>query len=311
MLLTLLVALLSVILVEKKNSSSSSSSPSRPAPWEGEHGGPWGYDQAITPPDGGEFDVEKFDRIKDRILERGISRASSLEMSYTPQHQALMWLARDDPRKLDVPPGDDMGDAVSGTDVDAERSLFQRYALAVLWYQTTNLDVVQMSSTGSDVVDPFDVPYNPMDLTREDIRWNRDEYWMSGRGLCLWHGVTCHPRRHPGSESDEMYVPDMATGGSGSSSGRYDGDFYVSALNLTANNVYGVVPREVYTAFYRLKTLDLSRNALEGTIAREVGSLLELEGLLLPPRRLMLLLLLLSRSCASLGRKTTNHVRVR
>ena len=295
MLLTLLIVLLAVVSEEKGNSppssSSPSSSPSRPSPWEGGGGGgggddPWGYD---PPPDdggGGGPDAERFERIKDRILERGISAASSLELSYTPQRRALSWLVRDDPRRLDVPRGDggSGGATMSGADVDAERSVFQRYALAVLWYQTTDLGAVQMSATGRDVVDPFDVPYNPMDLTRDDIRWTDDENWMSGRGLCLWRGVTCHPGRRPGSDPGEMYVPEMATGGhdgggtGGAGAGRYDGDFYVRSLNLTGNNVYGVVPREVYTAFDKLISLDLSRNALEGTIGREVGSLLELEG---------------------------------
>jgi hypothetical protein len=65
---------------------------------------------------------------------------------------------------------------------------------------------------------------------------------MSGRGLCLWHGITCHPGWHANSDPDEMYVPDMTmpSGGEGDeTTGRYDGDFYLSVLNLTNNNLYG------------------------------------------------------------------------
>jgi hypothetical protein len=65
---------------------------------------------------------------------------------------------------------------------------------------------------------------------------------MSGRGLCLWHSITCHPGWHADSDPDEMYVPDMTMplGGEGDgTTGRYDGDFYVSALNLMNNNLYG------------------------------------------------------------------------
>jgi Leucine-rich repeat (LRR) protein len=179
---------------------------------------------------------------------------------------------------LDLPSARDDEARMPGADVDVERTLFQRYALAVLWYQTTDVDVVRMTSTGADVLDPFDVPYNPLDLTEDDVRWSTDENWMSGRGLCLWHGVTCHPGRHADSDPDEMYVPNM-TMPSGATTGSYDGDFYVSALNLTNNNLYGILPREVFTAFDRLTVLDVSRNALEGTLGRELGMLSELEDL--------------------------------
>jgi hypothetical protein len=76
-----------------------------------------------------------------------------------------------------------------------------------------------------------------------------------------------------------MFMPEMTMPiVEGVSGGRYDDDYHVSVLNLTNNNVHGVLPREVFTAFARLTSLDVSRNALGGTIGGEVGSLLELEG---------------------------------
>ncbi len=131
MVLTLLVVLLAAVLapVQKRplssDSSSTSGSPDR---------GPWGYKPRPPPPPGigGGCDCRggRYDRIRDRILKRGISRALALKLSYTPQH-------RDEVR-------------MSGADVDVKRTLFQHYALAVLWYQTTDVDVVRMTSTGVD-----------------------------------------------------------------------------------------------------------------------------------------------------------------
>ena len=81
---------------------------------------------------------------------------------------------------------------------------------------------------------------------------------MTGKGLCLWQGVTCHPHDDYGE--------------------KYDGDFYVAILNLTDSNVHGIVPREVFTGLEKMKALDLSKNELEGTIGEELGRLKDLEG---------------------------------
>lgn len=262
MVLTLFVALIASTEPVRKNRGDSSTKSQ-----EGGSSAPW----AIPPPsvEGGsggkggggeqqEIDYERFNRIKDRILEHGVSHASDLEETYTPQYRALVWLVRDDPRRLDLPPLDDETAGVSGADVDAEQSLFQRYALATLWFQTNDLQIVKQSMTGRDVEDPFDEPFDPLDLTLDDIRWRNSDNWMSSKGLCLWHGVTCHPHGKYGQ--------------------KYDGDFYVEILNLTSNNVYGILPREVFTGFGKLKALDLSQNELEGTIGYELGMLKDLEG---------------------------------
>ena len=247
MILTLFIVLLAVTEPMRRNKNSSGN---------GGNASPWaGYTPVPLP----EYDMSKFNRIKDRILEHEISHAYSLEETYTPQYKALLWLVRDDPRQLDLPNVDDEGYPLTGTDIDVEQTLFERYALATLWYQTNDLLIVQQSMTGSDVEDPFDMPFNPLDLTKEDIQWNKNTNWMSEKGICLWFGVTCHPHDTYGE--------------------KYDGDFYVAILNLTSNNVNGIVPREVYTGFNRLKALDLSKNELEGTIGRELGLLTDLEDL--------------------------------
>jgi hypothetical protein len=236
---------------------------------------PWHYDPPTTTSSTTAaikvLDTEKFNRIKDRLLEHGISHANTLELSYTPQYKALTWLVRDDGRQLDIPNGsnfvDDLG-LISPTAVDDEAALFQRYALAVFYYQTTDINIVQMTTTGIDVEDPFDVPYNPMELTSDDIQWTNNEYWLSNKGLCLWYGITCHPRVEDDSQE--------------SNNDSNDRDYYVSALNLTSNNIYGIIPREVYTAFTKLTLLDVSHNALEGTLANhDISKLSNLQDLFL------------------------------
>lgn len=247
MILTLFIILVVAVAPTRKNSGDGSSSRFSP---------PWADND---PPATIFVDEQKFNRIKDRILEHGISHASTLEDHYTPQYKALRWIVLDDERQLDLPSEDDESTGITGVDIDEEQTLFQRYALAVLWYQTNDLQIVKQSMTGSDVENPFETPFDPLELTEDDIKWNRDTNWMSSKGLCLWHGITCHPH--------DMFGE------------KYDGDFYVAILNLTKNNAHGIVPREVFTGFNKLKALDLSENELEGTIGRELGLLEDLEDL--------------------------------
>mmetsp|Transcript_26625 Transcript_26625/g.57244 ORF Transcript_26625/g.57244 Transcript_26625/m.57244 type:complete len:902 (+) Transcript_26625:177-2882(+) len=263
---TLLILLIAVMEPARKNAPSSSSSGAA---------SPWANYEPLHPPPMSDYTLstttiqQRYNRIKDRILEHGISHASSLETTYSPQYKALLWIARDDPRQLDLSPRDDEGVGMTGVDVDEERLLFERYALAVLWFQTNDLAIVRESMTSENYVeDVFDLPFDPLNLVQGDIQWNSNTNWMSEKGLCLWHGITCHPKQ--GSNN----------GGNGETT-KFDGDFYVAILNLTQNNVFGVVPREVYTGFTRLKALDLSKNELEGTVGREVGLLEDLEDLFL------------------------------
>ncbi|KAL9184973.1 hypothetical protein ACHAXT_002750 [Thalassiosira profunda] len=256
MIATLLVVLIAIVAPGAKNSRANEGG--AVPPWAHPPKGPLGSVSGYL----NEQQREKFDRIKDRILEHGVSHASTLEDESSSQYKALTWLVRDDERQLDVMPLDDEGAQFSAGDVDRERALFNRYALAVLWFQTTDLRIVEQSMTASNIEDPFDNAVDPLEFTQEDVAWHRSQNWMTGRGLCLWQGVTCHPKEEDGDE-------------------KYDGDFYVSILNLTDNNVKGVVPREVYTGFEKLKALDLSRNGMKGTIGRELGMLKDLEDLFL------------------------------
>jgi len=265
MVCTLWIVLFSVADYNRKNKSSARGNGygggATTSPWE-ENPLPEVDDPLLNGSQGQQrLDQMKFNRIKDRILTHSISHASTLEEPSTPQYKALRWIVRDDPRQLDLPARDDESPGITGADIDAEQTLFQRYALAVLWYQTSDLQIVQQSMTGSHVENPFENPFDPLELTEEDIKWKKDTNWMSEKGLCLWEGVTCHPHEAYGE--------------------RFDGDFYVSILNLTGNNAHGIVPQEVFTGFGKLKALDLSKNELEGTIGGELGQLGDLEDLFL------------------------------
>lgn len=190
------------------------------------------------------LDTERFDRIKSSILQRRISHAYELDDTSSPQYRALAWIASDDERHIDFPQIDD--EDANMTDV--ETALLQRYALAVIWFQTTDTTVVEES----------------LNITIEnpsDIVWRNADGWMTPKGFCLWHGVTCHPHQNYGL--------------------KYDGDFHVAVLNLTANNIHGVLPDELFTAFLKLNVLDLSNNHLVGTIGRDLANLSELEDLLI------------------------------
>lgn len=194
------------------------------------------------------LDTARFNRIKDRILEHRISHASVLEDPSSPQYKALAWLVRDDERNVDLPQVDDEGSKMTGNNVDNEIALFQRYALAVFWFQTTDTEIVEES----------------LDISVEnpsDIAWNNADGWMTSKGLCLWHGVTCHPHESYGV--------------------KYDGDFHVAMLNLTSNNIHGVLPDELFTAFLKMTVLDLHENELAGTLGRELANMVELEDLFL------------------------------
>lgn len=296
MILTLLILLLGVLepFAHSKDDSSGVQPPwsgSKENQNNGKDGGGGTTFTAISNP-------EKFNRIKDRLLERSISHASSLEDTTSPQYKALVWIVNEDQRQLDLPDVEEDDDEVvkeeeesllndgGGEDgktneqrtltedeaaillLENEHALFQRYALATLYYQTTDLHIVRQSLTGQHVEDPFELPFNPLDLQKEDIVWKNSENWLSGLGYCAWHGISCHSRSGDG-------------GGQGSASAvpeSENDDYYVSGLNLTNNNLNGILPHELYTAFPKLQVIDISKNEMGGTIGREVGLLVHLQG---------------------------------
>ena len=196
-----------------------------------------------------EMDVTKFNRIKDRILEHQISHASTLEDTNSPQYKALTWIVRDDPRQLDVALIDDESIGITGEEIDKEEALFERYALVVFWFTTTDKSVVNAkNNAGSSNIE-------------SDISWKKSTDWLSSSGFCQWYGIICHP--------DIMSSNPM---------NHFNDDFHVAILNLTDNNIHGEVPRELYMALSKMQSLDLSGNELGGEIGLEIGELKDLQG---------------------------------
>ena len=206
-----------------------------------------------------EMDQLKFNRIKDRILEHQISHASTLEDPKSPQYKALTWIVRDDPRQLDVALIDDEASGVSGAQLDKEEALFERYALVVFWYTTTDLSVVNSRGNNRQLQEGEEEDEN--DYTQSDIQWTKSTDWLSASGFCQWHGIVCHP--------DVM---------SSNPNSHFNDDFHVAILNLTDNNIHGEVPREMFVALNKMQALDLSGNVLGGSIGTEIGGLNELQG---------------------------------
>lgn len=289
-MISLLVVILVATLVPGRNNRHESQQP-----WQAPNTYPSDEGSVVivttSPHDHDEFDNSqkpidpvRFDRIKDRILEHQISHAVDLENENSAQYKALVWIVRDDERQLDVidtsstTEGDgtlndvDMDRDGDFDEEDAQQQLFHRYALTVLWFQTTHPDIVadtkknQLGLTigdGTAESNRYDGMGNSFSdnndiVSSNDIQWRQSTNWLSSKGLCLWHGVTCHPH-------DEYGV-------------KFDGDYNVAILNLTENNLHGVLPREVWVSLRKVKALDLSGNQLEGTIGSEVGELADLEG---------------------------------
>lgn len=208
-----------------------------------------------------ELDQTKFNRIKDRILEHQISHASTLEDVDSPQFKALTWIVRDDPRQLDVASIEDEVSGVTGEELDREEALFERYALVVFWFATTDLNVVNgIHGNGRYMQNGA----SGTEYTQSDIQWKQSTDWLSSSGFCQWHGIVCHP--------------DVT---SSNPSSHYNDDFHVAILNLTDNNIHGQIPREVFVGLSKMQALDLSGNGLHGEIGREVGELRDLQGELL------------------------------
>jgi len=295
MILLLVVILVATLLPGRNNGGDHHESQQ---PWQTPNSYPSDEGPVIivttSPHDHDEFDNSqkpidpvRFDRIKDRILEHQISHAVDLENENSAQYKALVWIVRDDERQLDVidtsstMEGDaelndvDMNRDGDFDEQDAQQQLFHRYALTVLWFQTSHPDVVadtkknQLGLTVGDGTaesnryDGTDNSYSDNNgiVSSNDIQWKQSTNWLSSKGLCLWHGVTCHPHEEYGV--------------------KFDGDYHVAILNLTENNLHGILPREVWVSLTKVKALDLSGNELEGTIGREVGELADLEDLFL------------------------------
>uniref|UniRef100_A0A7S4T436 Leucine-rich repeat-containing N-terminal plant-type domain-containing protein n=1 Tax=Ditylum brightwellii TaxID=49249 RepID=A0A7S4T436_9STRA len=189
-------------------------------------------------------DPERYRNVKRIIIENGISSAASINKKGTPQHEALLWIADVDGAKLGVD----------------DKMIFQRYSLAVFFY-STYADIAVEDEHEWDKA-----AYTMNDSSRamaksgnnriKPIAWRNSTNWMSSKGHCSWAGVGCHFLNST-TKTTHVY---------------YDGNYRVTHLNLTRNNVRGTIPNEII-ALEDLQLLNLGTNLMSGTIPENIGDL--------------------------------------
>jgi hypothetical protein len=128
-----------------------------------------------------------------------------------------------------------------------DNSILQRYALATFYFSTyANAEIIDAQGNAADA---------------DADAWTYSDNWMSKRGVCMWFGVSCTPQVVEGFE--EVH---------------YDDYGYIFHLNLTDNNMRGIIPSELAT-LENLVSLDLSFNQLKGTVPTALANLKQLRKL--------------------------------
>jgi hypothetical protein len=100
--------------------------------------------------------------------------------------------------------------------------------------------------------------------------WNKNENWMTGKGICSWAGVECVPKSVQPSNSN----------GFQSEVKSYDANDAITALKLPGNNMEGVIAEE-FAGCKNLLILDLSENEISGSIPTQLGEMPKIRDLIL------------------------------
>ena len=161
------------------------------------------------------------------VLENNDVSPPNVFLDYdSAEYHALRWLSYSDPARL----------------APTDPNLVQRYALVVLFYQSFlafEKEAGRQAPIEFSDREQFEGVPNP--------GWIRRDGWLTQKGICAWWGVECVEREIDGVLYD-----------------KYNDNAAVTGLNLTANNVYGTLPKEI-GALDSLMFLDLSKNKLHGT----------------------------------------------
>lgn len=111
------------------------------------------------------------------------------------------------------------------------------------------------STGGANWVMSDDAPYDEMLLPGGNHNWNLEEDPCDDRLNMSWHGVSC---------VDPCYYPIDG----------YDCAFgRITSLQLQFNNLEGTIPESLFDKLINLTVIDMSHNALSGTIPTTVGKL--------------------------------------
>jgi len=255
---------------------------------------------------------ERFDHIRYALVNRGASPPEVFLDEGSAQYAALVWLTRDDPRRLEP----------------ESVYLGQRYGLAVLWFSTTKSGYEwHVPETFAVEGDEEDDDWEYEDDGRVDNEeyddgdeWDDDEEVVDfedngdtngqddedSDGTDYYEGISVNhydetsdaaepppDRRLMKKNPDEWFRHDYWMGSMGvcgwegvmchphengnAHDGHNDGD--VSHLELRRNNLKGLIPDELYRTLPYLKVLDLSDNGLAGTLSDELGGWAHLEAL--------------------------------
>lgn len=190
-------------------------------------------------------DVPRFDAIRDRVVDEGVSSRSSTDDARGPQRKAIKWLTDWDAARMEAD----------------DPFLIQRYALAVFFFSTmTSNDAMEEAQRDGATAGPDSATTRGSAYaakTKPIHGWTNMDGWMTGMGHCLWRGVRCNHR--PGTDPVDT---------------RYNGNGEVIALNLTMNKLGGSLPTEI-GALRDLRVLDVGQNAIEGKIPRNIGNLVD------------------------------------
>jgi len=185
-------------------------------------------------------------KMRDYIIEKGISSASSFNSESSPQSLALKWLKDSeskDGEKILVP--------------DAP-GIVDRYILAVFYYGS-------MKKSGNK-------------------KWKSSEHWLSNQGVCSWEGVECIPRQVEGEDLPiKNYDEDASILGLILPGNQMNGTIPnelaslpgLMTLDLSDNGFTGTIPKS-FGKMEALRNLFLRENRLTGTFPEELTALTKL-----------------------------------
>ncbi|EJK54651.1 hypothetical protein THAOC_25702 [Thalassiosira oceanica] len=180
-----------------------------------------------------------------------------------PSYRAYLWLANSD-----------------NLDELSDFRRMQRFGMAALFYGTT----VSFHWAGRTLGDKFSNPITSA-LTQKTNKqspgsdWAASTHWATDRSECDWYGVSCVRMGSAGSDEiiREISLPGNGLTGSIPSEAVLAGvGGRLAGLDLSGNAVGGTVP-EVLGVFVNLSVLDLRDNDFTGRIPDNLGKLKNLE----------------------------------
>jgi Leucine-rich repeat (LRR) protein len=173
----------------------------------------------------------RYEAIAQAVILLGISHAHKFDDPTSAEYDALRWVAYSDPARLEA----------------SDPLLMQRYILAVFYYNS----YIDFQATHG-----LQKPIEADGKQFEGVPvsgWHRRDYWLTEKGVCLWYGVSCEARMVDGVETQT-----------------YDDNAPIVALDLSFNELYGSLPREM-KGLRSLEHLDLSGNKIKGSFPAEWG----------------------------------------